>query len=191
VSLPKPVEAPAEPGGPTIKEATDAFLARCQNRGIRRTTFAKHRTFVRQLIAYAEARGYTRVDRLTVVDMDPFYALWSDGIRSRAKKLERLKSFVRFCKKRNWLAEDITEDLEAPQGASVNLPKTPFTDVELERIFSALRHNWRTDQAGTGLPNVVRRRRQRLHLPLELYWLAHPRCRRMSQGKWHQILVLI
>jgi site-specific recombinase XerD len=94
-----PPKAPAEPGAPTIKEATDAFLAKCENRGIRRTTFAKYRTFVRQLIAYAEVRGYTRVDQLTVVDMDRFYASWSDGIRSRAKKLERLKSFVRFCKK--------------------------------------------------------------------------------------------
>jgi site-specific recombinase XerD len=135
--LPKPVDPPAEPGVPTITEAAEAFLAKCQNRGIRRTTFSKYRTFVRQLIAYAEARGYTRVDQLTVVDMDRFYACWSDGIRSRAKKLERLKSFVRFCKKRSWLAEDITEDLEAPQGASVNLPKTPFSDDELERIFSA------------------------------------------------------
>jgi hypothetical protein len=55
--LPMHVETPAELGGPTIKEATDAFLARCQNRGIRRTTFAKYRAFVRQLTAYAEARG--------------------------------------------------------------------------------------------------------------------------------------
>jgi site-specific recombinase XerD len=132
-----PVETPAEPGVPAIKEATDAFLAKCQNRGIRRTTFAKYRTFVRQLNAYAETRGYMRTNQLTVVDMDRFYASWSDGIRSRAKKLERLKSFVRFCKKRNWIAEDITEDLEAPQGASVNVPKAPFTDEELGRIFSA------------------------------------------------------
>lgn len=91
---------------PTTKEATDAFLAKCQNRGIRRTTFAKYRTFVRQLNAYAEARG-SRIDQLTVVDMDRFYASWCDEIRSRAKKLERLKSFIRFCKKRNWLVEDI------------------------------------------------------------------------------------
>ncbi len=32
------VETPAELGGPTIKEATDAVLAKCQNLGIRRTT---------------------------------------------------------------------------------------------------------------------------------------------------------
>jgi hypothetical protein len=52
VPPPMPVEGPAEPGVPAIKEATDAFLAKCQNRGIRRTTFAKYRTFVRQLNAY-------------------------------------------------------------------------------------------------------------------------------------------
>lgn len=149
----EPAVAPLGSAAPKISDATEAFLARCQNRGIRRTTFAKYRTFVRQLNAYAEERGYTRTDQFTVVDMDRFYASWSDGIRSRAKKLERLKSFIRFCKKRNWLAEDIGEDPEAPQGASVNVPKAPFTDQELGRIFSVERHGQASAQ-GNSLPVV-------------------------------------
>jgi hypothetical protein len=53
------------------------------------------------------------VDQLTIWDMDHFYASWKDGIRSKAKKLETLKSFVRFCRKRKWLEADIAEDLQA------------------------------------------------------------------------------
>jgi integrase len=126
----------AQAATPTIPEATEAFLLKCETRGVRRTTLAKYRTFVNQLNAYAANRGDIRIDQLSVLDTDRFYASWTDGIRSRAKKLERLKSFIQFCKKRNWLTEDIPEDLEPPHGASVITPKTPFTDEELQRIYS-------------------------------------------------------
>jgi len=110
--------ASAQAAAPTIPEATHAFLSKCETRGIRRTTLAKYRTFTNQLNAYAANCGYIRIDQLSVLDMDRFYASCMDGIRSRAKKLERLKSFIQFCKNRNWLTEDIAEDLDAPHGAS-------------------------------------------------------------------------
>lgn len=127
----------AHPVRISITDATDAYLARCQNRGIRESTLAKYQTFAKQLRGYADLRGYFFVQQLTVADMDRFYASWKDGKRSRAKKLERLKSFVRFCLKRKWLSEDITEDLEAPEGSSLPANKDPFTDAELERIYKA------------------------------------------------------
>jgi len=69
--------------------------------------------------------------------MDRFYASWKDEKRSRAKKLERLKSFIKFCLKRKWLAEDIADDLRAPAGSSIPPNKMPFTDKELDRIYEA------------------------------------------------------
>jgi integrase len=121
----------------TILEAMEAFLAKCKNRSIRPATFAKYQTFTNQLKAYAEYRGYLCVDQLTVADMDRFYASWKDGIRAKAKKLDRLKAFLKFCLKREWIAKDISSDLEAPQGSSITLPKAPFTDEELMRIYDA------------------------------------------------------
>jgi integrase len=103
----------------------------------RAADLAKYKTFTNQLRAYAESRGYVYLDQLTVADMDRFYGSWNDGIRSKAKKLERLKSFVKFCLKREWLHKDIADDLEASEGASVTVPKAPFTDEELNRIFAA------------------------------------------------------
>jgi hypothetical protein len=134
----QPPAVPQEPTtlpGVTIADATEAYLARCRNRGIQTTTFNKYRTFVTQLRNYCDARGYVLIQQLTIADMDRFYASWKDGIRAKSKKLERLKSFVRFCMKREWLAKDIAEDLEAPQGSSIPAHKTPFTDAELERIL--------------------------------------------------------
>jgi integrase len=134
-----PPEPPAtnSPRAVTIADATEAYLAKCQNRGIQPATLNKYRTFVKQLRAYGQTRGYVFTDQLTVADMDRFYASWKDGMRAKSKKLERLKSFVRFCVKREWLTKDIGDDLEAPEGAPVPAHKTPFTDAELERIYSA------------------------------------------------------
>ena len=127
----------AEPQGVTITDAIESFVASRQNRGIQTSTIAKYQTFSRQLRAYCDGRGYMRLQQLTVTDMDRFYASWKDGKRSRAKKLERLKGFVRFCLKRKWLPENIVEDLEAPEGSSIPANKMPFTDAELTRIYAA------------------------------------------------------
>jgi site-specific recombinase XerD len=124
-------------GAITIEDAIAAFMASRSNRGIAVPTLNKYRTFVKQLRAYCDSRGYVLLDQLGVADMDRFYASWKDGNRSRAKKLERLKSFIKFCLKRKWLAEDIADDLRAPEGSSIPANKKPFTDEEFDRIYAA------------------------------------------------------
>jgi integrase len=140
-TIPDPAAEPAPqqalPDRITIIDATEAFTAKCQNRGIALPTLRKYKTFAKQLRAFAETRGYLMLDQLTVSDMDRFYASWNDGIRAKAKKLDRLKAFVKFCIKREWIKKNITSDLEAPEGSSVPANKTPFTDEELDRIYAA------------------------------------------------------
>src|ERR1700722_3209831 len=48
-----------------ITHATEAFLAKCVNRGIRPNTIAKYRTFTNQLKAWATDTGYVHVDQFT------------------------------------------------------------------------------------------------------------------------------
>jgi integrase len=69
--------------------------------------------------------------------MDRFFASWSDGKRAKARKLHRLTAFVELCVKRRWLKEDITADLEPPEGHSIPTNKSPFTDEEINRILAA------------------------------------------------------
>jgi integrase len=121
----------------TIADAMESFIASRSNRGIEASTLAKYRTLSKQLRAWSDGRGYVKLQQLTVADMDFFYASWKDGKRSRAKKLERLKAFVKFCGKRKWLSENLVEDLEAPEGSSIPANKAPFTDAELNRIYAA------------------------------------------------------
>lgn len=133
----EPVSQFREQRRTTIFDATEAFLARCQNNGIADATLRKYRTFIKQLRGYCDDRGYGFIDQLTIGDMDHFYAGWKDGLRSKGKKLDKLKSFVKFCLKRKWLSENIVEDLEAPPGSSFAANKSPFSDEEIYRILTA------------------------------------------------------
>lgn len=119
----------------TIERATEAYLANREARQIAHSTFRKYRTMVTQLRAFASLRGYSMLDQFHPLDMDEFYAGWRDGIRSKAKKLERLKGFFRFCVKRKWLPENPAIDLEAPVGAGSAANRMPLTDAELTRIY--------------------------------------------------------
>jgi hypothetical protein len=65
-----------------------------------------------KLLAFCKSKGYIRMSQPSVSAMELFYHSWPDGIRARAKKLERLRAFVKFCLKRKWLAENLIEDLE-------------------------------------------------------------------------------
>lgn len=146
---------PPQPEAPqasriAMTDATEAYLAKCKNRNIAPNTLAKYKTFTNQLMAYCVDRGCVYVDQLTVSDMDRFYASWKDGIRAKAKKLERLKSFIGFCRKRKLIAEDITEDLQAPEGSSVTVPKAPFTDDELHRLYDACEKIGQRTKQGPG-----------------------------------------
>ncbi len=120
-------DAPKSASTPTIEQsdlsptriniagAVQAFLVRCRSREIKTPTLAKYRTFTNQFTADCTDLGYLYMDQLGVTDMDRFYGSWTDGIRGKAKKLERLKGFVKFCLKRKWLSEDIASDIEAPR----------------------------------------------------------------------------
>jgi hypothetical protein len=142
-----PLPLPAKPNHrTTITEATDAFAARAQNKGIVEPTQRKYKTFIKQFTAYCDGRGYVYMDQLTISDMDRFYAGLSDGPTSKGKKLGMLRSFTKFSVKRKWLTENIAEDLEPPKGAATSANKTPFTDDEMARIHAAC------DQLGKAIP---------------------------------------
>lgn len=139
--LPAQVTEPAstETAKPSIaiEFATAAYLANRAGRSVAPATLRKYTTFVKQLREFASDKGYVLIDQLRITDMDDFYSRWKDGIRARAKKLERMKGFFHFCMKRKWISENPAADLEAPVGSGSAANRMPFTDSELVRIYDA------------------------------------------------------
>jgi len=132
-----PIAEP-QPGRIKIVEAVTVFLSLREGERIAPATLRKYRTFVKQLQAFADSRGYVMLDQLRSGDIDAFYGSRKLGVRAKAKRLGTLRAFFRFCVNREWLARSpASGDLKPPQGASRVANKIPFTDEELDRIVSA------------------------------------------------------
>lgn len=88
----------------TLARATTAYLT-LKAIDTQSETSRKYRTLVNQLMAFANTKGYVMLDQFSPTDMDEFYGTWKDGVRSKGKKLERLKGFLRFSVKRKMIVE--------------------------------------------------------------------------------------
>jgi integrase len=121
----------------TLQSCSDAYLANRRARNIAESTLRKYKTFAKQLKEFGDAKGYVLIDQFSTVDMDEFYGGWPDGVRAKAKKLERLKGFFNFCVKRKWLRENPAADLDPPVGAGAAANKIPLSDAELTRVYEA------------------------------------------------------
>jgi integrase len=121
----------------TVEDASEAFVASRTNRGIAAPTLAKYKTFIKQLRAYCDSRGYVRLDQLTVADMDRFYASLERRHAGEGKEAGPPEILRQILPQEKVVAENIAEDLQAPPGSSIPANKMPFTDEELDRIYRA------------------------------------------------------
>jgi integrase/recombinase XerD len=120
----------------TIEEAWVDFLADLNSRHLHPSTIRKYRLLDRQTRSYSQSRGLCFLDELDLNALSQFRATWKDGPRSSAKKLERLRSFLRFAVKRKWVSENYAADLKSPK---ITLrPTMPYTREEMKRILTAV-----------------------------------------------------
>jgi site-specific recombinase XerD len=77
------------------------------------------------------------LDQFRPVDIDRFYATSRLGPRAKAKMLDRLRGFFRFCVNREWIGKTpVSQDLKPPAGSTRIANKRPFTDQQLARVFT-------------------------------------------------------
>jgi integrase len=138
-SLPAVVSnEPANPQRISIADATRIFLTKCEGTKIAPATLRKYRTFTKQLIEFANQRGYVMLDQFTSADIDVFYSSWNLGARAKGKRLGTLRAFFRFCMNREWLPKNpVSVDMKPPIGANRVANKAPYNDEELQRIIDA------------------------------------------------------
>jgi integrase len=104
---------------------------------------------------FAKGRGFRFLIELDLPAVSQFRAGWKDGPRSSAKKLERLRAFLRFAMKRKWVPDNPAADLKAPK---VTLcPTLPFTPEEMQKIYAAI-DKYKEEMPQHGLENARRLR---------------------------------
>lgn len=120
----------------TIEDAWKDFLADLDSRHLHPSTIRKYKLLDRQSKSFAQSNGFQYLDELGLNALTLFRNTWKDGSRSSAKKLERLRSFLRFALRRKWVPENYAADLKAPK---VTLrPTMPFTREEMKQILDAV-----------------------------------------------------
>lgn len=119
----------------SIQTANENFLADARARNLSESTLYKYRFLFKQIEDFAQRHGLRYLRELELPVLDEFRSEWKDGPRSRLKKLERLRAFLRFCERRKWIDSNPAIELKAPR--IQNRPTMLFTQTEIVKILAA------------------------------------------------------
>ena len=111
----------------TVSTACDRFFADCEVRGLRAAQLGKYKLLVDDL---KHEFGNRLVGGITVDDLRSYREDWNLSPVSAGKKLERLRTFFKFCNESGWIQTNPARVLKAPKVKETK--KTPFTASELE-----------------------------------------------------------
>jgi site-specific recombinase XerD len=138
-----------------IKEATEVYIADAEDRNLDEKTIYKYRYLFAQLKAFADLQGIRFLKELDVATLRKFRTGWKDQNYAALKKLERLRSFFRFCLENGWVAENPAKKLGNPK--CENRETLPYDDDEMFRILAAADEKIRSVQPH-GRDNALRLR---------------------------------
>jgi integrase/recombinase XerD len=119
----------------SIAQAAEIFTVDAKARNLAASTTYKYELLFRRLKDFARRAGYDLLRDLDAGAVTRFRSEWKDGPRASAKKLERLRSFFRFCQGRKWITENPASELKAPKITAS--PTLPFTHDEIVKILAA------------------------------------------------------
>ena len=116
----------------TMKEACRRFLDDCKARGIGDAQYGKYELLTDELKAEFSDRS---VGGISVDDLRAYRERWLVATVTAQKKLERMRTFFKFCQESGWIGTNPAKVLKAPKGKSSST--LPFTDSEMEKILWA------------------------------------------------------
>ncbi len=118
---------------PTVEEAAERFIDDLQSRGLSGDTVKKFELLTAELSH--EFPKWT-VSRFRADDLGKFREQWAVKASTSIKKLERLRSFFKFCMDRKWCEDNPAKALRPPKETSIE--KKPYDTHELEKIAWAI-----------------------------------------------------
>lgn len=117
----------------SVDEACTRFIADLNSRGLSPDTVRKFELLKAELVAMF---GGIAVHMLTPDDLAKFREKWELKPSTARKKLERLRSFFKFCEDRKWIDSNPARPLKAPKETAIE--KKPYDSAELEKIAWAV-----------------------------------------------------
>jgi integrase/recombinase XerD len=122
----------------SIEDWQKAFLRDASNpagKNLNPETLRKYKLLFRQLTAISVDKGYHFVNQLDLDALTAFRSTGKESPLTASKKLERLRSVLKFALRRDWIAKNPALDLDSPKLRLI--PTLPFTQDEMDRILKA------------------------------------------------------
>jgi integrase/recombinase XerD len=116
-----------------VREACDRFSADAKARGLGSAQLGKYELLIDEL---KKRFGERVIAHVSVDDLREYRASWDLAPVSAYKKLERLRTFFRFCHDSGWIEKNPTRVLKPPKVKTS--PTLPLSDAEMEKILWAL-----------------------------------------------------
>jgi integrase/recombinase XerC len=117
----------------SVREARKRFIADLTSRGLVEASISKSELLLDEL----EGKfGELPVARITTDDLAKFREGWNVRPITAIKKLERLRSFFKFCLSRKWVDENPALALRPPKEIAIEVK--PYEKEELEKIGWAI-----------------------------------------------------
>lgn len=115
-----------------VKEAVERFLADRIALRLREASLSKYRLLEGEL---KSEFGNMAVADVSLDDLRAYRESWKLAPITSRKKLERLRTFFKFCQESGWIGNNPARLLKAPQGEVK--ATLPFSDAEIEKILWA------------------------------------------------------
>lgn len=116
----------------TITKACDAFIRDCEARNLSSASLGKYRLLTDELKKEFEGRA---VGSLSVDEVRRYREKWEPAPISARKKLERLRTFFRFCIENQWMHANPAKGIKPP--IAHHRPTLPVTNEDFEKILWA------------------------------------------------------
>lgn len=121
--------------------AVDVFMADCKARGLTRGTLKKYDVMLYQMQEFAKLTGLTFVHEWEPASCTTFRGTWADAPLSASKKLERFKTFWKFCVDQNWVEKTPAGGVKRP--LVPDYETQPFNRDEMQ---SLLKNCWKMQE---------------------------------------------
>jgi site-specific recombinase XerD len=121
---------------PTVVRAVELYFDDAKARHLAATTVRKRRELLEgKLLPFCKAKGVSLLKQLDVALLRSFRNGWPYSALSAVKRLEYLRSFLRFCQDSGWIESNPAMVLKPPKVSQ--RPTLPFEDGEIDRILKA------------------------------------------------------
>lgn len=119
-----------------IDAALDAWLAALRAAKRKERTIEQvHGAMARRLSEWCKDQGYVHLDKLDLATIDRHISSWNYASTTHRARIRLLRSFLKFCVARKWIAENPAVGVLMPEQAQE--PTLPFTVEEERRLFDA------------------------------------------------------